>query len=165
VTADHDDPADVVGDTLQDYASRGVFRGFSRGRARGAKTSYRLTWHYDRTFELVLDRKRRTLRFPSLLSDLPDGRALYGELLGFLRSRLSQELPEHRRIDGARAKVRSYRRAGNMSLTLEVKDGDYEYGTRRLIRLVQEIFLDFLREGAGHEYLVESFDLGPDALS
>ncbi len=52
-----------------------------------------------------------------------------------------------------------------MSLTLEVKDRDYAYDGRKLIHLVHEIFLDFLREGPGHEYAVENFDLDPDSFS
>lgn len=165
MTASSTAPADVVGDTLQGYASRGVFRGLSRGRTRGAKTLYRLTWHYGHTFNLLVDQSRRTLRFPSLLTDVPDDDGVYTAFLAFLRSRRSQALPDHRRIDAAKARVRSYRRKGNVSLTLEVADGDYEYGTRKLVHLVQEIFLDFLREGPGHAYLVETFDLGPDAVS
>jgi len=164
MTAEKRPPADVVGDILSGYARRGVLRGFSRGATRGSKTSYRMTWHHDRAFDLVLDLSRRTLRFPSLLSNVPPGKALYGALTAFLRARQSQELPSHRRIDAGKALVRSYRRSGNLSLTLEVKDGDYGYGARKLIHLVQEIFLDFLREGAGYEYLVENFDLDPDSI-
>lgn len=159
-----DDPAEVVAELLEGYASRGVFRGVSRGRQRGSKCSYKVAWHHGRVFELELDQNRRTLRFPALLTGIPPGKELYPALAAFVLDRQSPDLPEHRRIDARRALVKSYRRLGNVSLTLEVVDGDYEYSTRKLIHLVQEIFLDFLREGPGYEYLVATFDLEPDLL-
>ena len=36
------------------------------------------------------------------------------------------------------------------------------YGTRKLIHLVHEIFLEFLAEGKYFEYQIEAFDLDPD---
>jgi hypothetical protein len=157
-------PAEAVTETLESYARKGVFRGFSRAPTRGARTIFRLAWHYDRVFDLELDLNRHTLRFPALLTEVPAGKVLYPALLSFVRARQSQELPEHRRIDVRRAQVKCYRRSGRVSLTVEVKDGDYQYAARKLIHLVQEIFLDFLREGPGYEYLVEAYGLDPDRL-
>jgi hypothetical protein len=46
------------------------------------------------------------------------------------------------------------------SLSMTLRDADYEYGIRRFIHLIQEIHLVFLTEH--YEYQVEAFDLDPD---
>jgi len=85
---------------------------------------------------------------------------MYRKLQDFLASRSSKKVPAHRRIDPKKAEVRCTNRRGNVSLTLRVLTGDYEYGARKLIHLVHEIFLEFL--GEYFEYQVEAFDLDPD---
>jgi len=51
-----------------------------------------------------------------------------------------------------------------VSLNLKVLDGDFVYGTQRLIALVQEIFVVFFTEGLGYEYLIDTFDLDLDDI-
>lgn len=143
---------------LQGYADRAVFRGFSRGPVRGGRTVFKITWHRDRLFELILDTRKRTLHFPHLLPEVPP--AMYQEFRRYLESRSSKTVPAHRRIDPKRATVRCANRRGNVSLTLQVLTGDYAYGTRKFIHLVHEIYLQFL--GEYFDYQVEAFDLDPD---
>jgi hypothetical protein len=156
--------SDVVRNVLQGYAGRGVFRGFSAGPVQGGKATFRMTWHYHRTFELVLDPRRHTLRFPRLLPDVTANSSLYRELKQFVHGRHDAALPEHRRIDRSRAEAKPAIRQGVVSLTMKDSDDDYEYATRKLIHLVQEIFLTFLANGSHLEYLVEAFDLDPDHM-
>jgi len=144
-----------VTEILQSYADRGVFRGFS---ANGS--TFRMVWHYDRTFEMRLDARRRTLRFPVLLPGVPAN--MYEEFRTYIASRHSAELPEHRRVDAARARLRCVNREGAVSLGITSLDGDLAYSTRKLIHTVHEIFLGFLRDGPYYEYLVEQFGLDPD---
>jgi hypothetical protein len=87
---------------------------------------------------------------------------MYRELKGFIKARHAAELPDHRRIDSRKAHVVAYNRGGNVTLSLRVINGDDEYGARKLIHLVHEIFLTFLLDGRYYEYLVENFDLDPD---
>ena len=101
------------------------------------------------------------MRFPLVLPDVPAGSRMYRDLKEFIKSRHSAELPDHRRIDTGKANVGCYVRSGNVSITLTVRSGDYEYGARKLINLVHEIFLVFLADGY-YEYMVEAFDLDPD---
>ena len=54
-----------------------------------------------------------------------------------------------------KARVHCRNRSGNVSLALTVKDGDYEYGTRKLIHMVHEIFLVFLSDGPYGDYMIE----------
>ena len=145
---------------LQGYADRAVFRGFSRGPVRGGRAVFRITWHRDRHFDLILDTRRRTLAFPLVLPMVPPRSAMYRKFQDFLKSRSTKDVPAHRRIDPKKAAVRCANRGGNISLTMRVLKSDYEYGARKLIHLVHEIYLDFLQEY--FDYQVEAFDLDPD---
>ncbi len=156
---------EVVAAALEGYARRGVFRGFSRAEpVRQGRAVFRLLWHRDRVFELVFDTRRNTMRFPLVLPNLPSDSEMYRELKGFVKSRQAAELIDHRRIDGRKARVSSDNRGGNVALTMRILDGDDEYGVRKFIHLVHEIFLTFLHDGRYYEYLVENFDLDPDRL-
>lgn len=155
-------PVEVVTRTLEDYASRGVFRGFGARPSRGSKATYRMMWHRDRMFELVFDPKAKSLRIPCVLPEVPADSSMYKELKAFVKSRQGEALPEHRRVDPARAEIKLFNRGGNVSLTLKVKDEDLEYGTRGLINVVHEIYLVFLYDGRYYDYMVETFDLDPD---
>jgi hypothetical protein len=154
---------EVVAETLEHYARRGVFRGFSRGPVKNGKAAFRMVWHRDRVFDLIFDANRGTMRFPLVLPDVPADSKMYLDLKEFIKARHSDELPDHRRIDRRKAQVGSYVRGGNVSLTLTVRNGDYQYGARKLINLVHEIFLVFLADGY-YEYMVEAFDLDPDRM-
>lgn len=155
-------PADTVGDALEGYAARGLFRGFARGPDRQGRTTYKMMWHHDRMFECILDQTKQSLRIPLLLPDVPADSSMYDAFKSYLKSRQSDELPDHRRIDKNRVQIRTYNRSGNVSITLKILDGDYEYGIRKLINLIHEIFLDFLSDGRYFDYLVEVLGLDPD---
>jgi hypothetical protein len=147
---------------LEGYASKGVFRGFSSGPVDKGKAAYRMVWHHDRRFDLLVDVARKTLRFPAVLPGIPRDSTIYRDLKAFLASRHSTELPAHRRIDPAKARLSSGNRSGTVSVTLTVKDGDFEYGARKLINTIHEIFLVFLTDGPYYQYLVEQLGLDPD---
>ena len=147
---------------LEDYAARGVFRGFSAGPAKDGRALFRMVWHHDRQFELVLDTREKTLRFPALLPAVAANSTMRRDLQNFIESRQSEEVPEHRRVDAARARLRIGNRRGDLSLTVRVNDGDFEYGVRKLIHTVHEIFLTFLVEGPYYEYMVEHLGLEED---
>jgi hypothetical protein len=53
---------EAVAATLEAYARRGVFRGFSpAGDVRQERAVFRLLWHRDRVFEFVFDARRNTI--------------------------------------------------------------------------------------------------------
>jgi len=103
------------------------------------------------------------MRFPLVLPDVPADSKMYSDLKAFIKSRQSGDVPEHRRIDTRKARVGCSVRRGNVSLTLSVRNGDYQYAAQRLINLVHEIFLVFLADGY-FDYMVEAFDLDPDKM-
>ncbi len=154
--------AQQVGDILQGYADRGVFRGFSRRESRGGKGSYRLLWHRDQVFELEFDPRRQTLRLACVLPSVPPRSTMYRAFRDWLRSRQDDALPDHRRCDRHKVSLRTYNRDGRVALTLGVLDGDLDYAVRTLLALVNEIYLDFLSSGLYFEWLVQTFGLDPD---
>lgn len=152
---------EAVASILEGYAQRGVFRGFSPAeKARQGKAVFRLLWHRDRIFEFVFDPSRNSMSFPSVLPNVPS--EMHRDLKRFIESRYSTDLPEHRRIDSDKAQINTSNRKGTVAINLLVLDGDDEYGVRKLIHLVHEIFLTFLLDGRYYEYMVDNFDLDPD---
>ena len=153
---------ELVTAILEGYAEKAVFRGFSAHAVRGGKATYRMIWHHDRPFELLLDVPKKTLRFPAVLPGVPVRSAMYRELKAFLKARQSDEIPEHRRVNPAKARLSAANQRGTVSLTVTVKDGDFDYATRKIIHVVHEIFLIFLEDGPYFEYMVEHLGLDPD---
>jgi hypothetical protein len=149
----------LVAEILQGYADRGVFRGFAKGPVRAGVTIFKILWHKDRGFDLRFDPAKRTMRFPIVLPDAPPD--LFREFQAFVNSQSDPDRPEHRRIDPKKARVSCALRAKNVSLTMTIRDRDYDYATRKLIALVHETYLSFLPDGH-FEYMIEAFNLDPD---
>ena len=146
-------PLSVVRESLQAYADRGVFRGFSESKTG----QFKFVWLIQHQMELSVDTAKHVLRFKQLLPGIPARSALYAELKSFIEQRHDRALPEHRRIERKRAEVSCANRGGFVSISLKVKNKQYAYGVNRLVNLVHELFL-FLRE-SHPEYLVENFDV------
>jgi hypothetical protein len=149
---------------LETYANRGVFRAFARGPVADGTARFKLLWHRDQSFDLYLSVARRELRFPVVLPGVPAGSDMYAAFRQFIQSTQHEELPAHRRIDANKARVRCANRSGNVSLALTVVDGDFDYGVRKLIQLVHEVYLGFLVDGPYLEYMVSAFQLDPDRM-
>lgn len=154
--------SDQVGDLLEEYASRGMFSGFSRQGVKAGKSEYRVLWHRRQLFQWVWDDAKQALRISCVLPAVPANSAMYRELKSWLKARQDEALPEHRRCDAGRVAIRTYNRGGDVALTLRSLDGDVEYLVRKLVSLVNEIYLDFLSSGLYFDWLVETFDLDPD---
>lgn len=146
----------LVAGILEEYAQRGVFRGFSRG-----KTRFKIVWHYDREVDLTLDERAKTLTFPALLPGIPAKSPMYREFKEFLESRHAPDLLEHRRIDPTKAQAGCRNSKGSVSVSLTVRTGGFEYATRKLVNLIDEIFKDFLFD-RHQDYLVEQHWLDLD---
>lgn len=153
--------AEVVGEVLQNYANRGVFRGFSRAAATGSTAVYKLLWHRNQSLDLILDVSRKTLRMPVMFPNVSPEMA--ADFRKFAESRFTS-VSEHRRIDFRKMRVRCSRRKGNLSITATVTGGDFAYATRKLVHLVHEAYLVFLNDGKYYDYLIETFDLDPDHM-
>jgi hypothetical protein len=144
---------------MEEYAQRGVFRGFSRQPARAGRLAFKMTWHRDLIFDLVADAEKKAITIPRVLPGVPAD--IYADFKRFLAAHHDAGLPDHRRIDTAKSRIRCANRRGCVSITVAVKDNDYEYALQRLIHLVHETFLIFLLDGAYRDYRVEQ--LGDDS--
>lgn len=149
--------ASQVGAVLQTYAERGVFRDYRASSSRNEVTHFDFGWLYGQPFSLSCDAKRRRLTMSDLLPAVQGDSMMYRELKEFLKGRADAEVPEHRRVDPRLATVAPRIRDGVVSLDLTLVEGDYEYGTRKLINLVHELFL-FLSEYWA-DYMWENFEL------
>ena len=153
-------PVETVASILENYASRGVFRGFSRGAAKSGKTAFKLLWHRDQMFDLIFDARNKTLRMPMVLPRVPA--PMSRGLKQFVAAQFSADLLEHRRIDRRKMTLLASNRHGNASLTVKIAGSNFEYATRKLIHLVHEIYLTFLNDGRYYDYMIEVFRLDPD---
>lgn len=142
-----------VRESLQAYADRGVFRGFSEIKSG----HFSFVWLIRHRMELRVDTTKHTLRFRQLLPGVPADSTMYAELKNFIRRRHDPELPDHRRIDRRRAEASCSNRGGFVSISLKVKSNQYAYGVNKIVNLVHELFLH-LRD-AHPEYLMENFDV------
>jgi len=153
-----------VAETLEGYAKRGVFHGFSRGPMAGGKAQFQISWHRGRVFELTFDANTGALRLPEVLTGVAAPGPMYQDFKAFVRSRQSDDLPEHRRIDRQKVQIRAYNRDKSILLVAKAKEGHVEYAVRKLVHLVNEIYLVFLADGNYFDYLVETFNLDPDRM-
>lgn len=151
------DPLDVVRRNLRLYADRGVFRCLTEVSPRDGKQSFTFVWLGNRRLEFDIDTKAALLTFKRLLPNVPPKSELYSELKQFLTGRHDRDLPKHRRIDAKRAEVGWVNRAGNVSITLKVKNMQYAYGFNRLVNLVHEIFVQL--NDSHPDYMCENFDI------
>jgi len=156
--------SEIVGDTLEHYAQRGFFRGYSRISESSGKALFRIRWHHEKFFDIQYDVKTNTIKFPVLLPEIPSDSDMYKSFKKFVKARQADTLPDHRRIEVSKAQVKTLNRKGNVTLSLKLLDDDIEYGAKKIVHLAHEVFMDFLMDGLYYDYLVDVFDLDPDAV-
>lgn len=154
--------ADLVTGILAGYASRGVFAGFRENKREARKVDFTIQWHFRRVFSIQLDEAKSSLTLIGLLPQVSAAPSLRRELAAYLRDYAAPERPAHRRIDPEKARVTCFVRSDSLSLRVAVQDGDFEYATRRLVHLVNELFLDFLRDARYVEYMVAYLGMNPE---
>jgi len=140
---------------LQAYADRGVFRGFRVEEGRGGRTDYFFTWLTRTPIQLRYDRSKRQLRFVDLLPRVSAYPGLAEALRRLVLEHQSTAVPEHRRIDGRRVKLATAVRAGQFSLTLQLRGAQEAYAVQRGVNLVHQLFL--LLQTNYPEYLIQCF--------
>jgi hypothetical protein len=150
------DTREVVRSTLEDYASRGVFSGFEEADRPGGKTVFRFIWLHDRHMELTLEPAKRVLRLDRILPGVKVGTPFAVDLKRLIESLRSDEVPEYRRVDPARAALTCSNRQDHLSVTIAVKRDHYEYAVNRMVNVAHELFV-YLRS-TWPEYLMEYFN-------
>ncbi len=149
-------PRETVLCCLQEYADRGIFRGFGASVDRNGNLECRFLWHAPEPHRLRFDPRRRAFVSVDLLPGIPYPSAMDRALRAYVAGRGSEDLPEHRRLDPAKANAGCRNRAGSVSIEVRCLDGDFEYATTRAVKLVNEVFLDFLA-GPYDGYMIEHF--------
>jgi hypothetical protein len=148
-------PLSAARDLMEDYAKRGVFRGVTMQQVRHGVAAFRVIWHHDRVFDLIVDTRKKRLLIPEVLPGVPPRSPLYKNFRAFVESHHATTLPDHRRIERSKVRVRCANRRGDVSLTMAVRDEDYAYALQRLVHLVHETFLIFITDGPYRDYLAE----------
>jgi len=151
---------DQVNSLLEGYAKRGVFRGFSRQPAPDGAAAFKLVWFHNCVFDLIVDTRKKTISIPVVLPRVPAD--IYENFKAFVHSHHDESLPEHRRTDKTKARLRCAKNHGNASIGLMVRDGDYVYALQRLINMVHETFVIFLLDGRYRDYVVEQLGANPE---
>jgi hypothetical protein len=131
---------DAITHTLQQYADRGVFRGFSVTRRPSGRCVYRFTWLTRRPTTIDYDAPARALTFRRLLPAVRS-RPMIDALNAIVADRASRELPSHKRLDRRKAILASSVRGGDWSLKATIRGRNDEYTTRLALNLVNELFL------------------------
>jgi hypothetical protein len=148
---------DNVRKNLRVYADRGIFRSLNEVAPRNGKQSFTFGWVGNRPLEFDIDTEASVLTFKRLLPNVASNSELYSDLKRFLKARCNTDLPGHRRIDAKRAELGWVNRAGNVSITLKVKNNQYAYGLNRLVNLVHEIFVELNDQHP--DYMCANFDV------
>ena len=114
------DSLGVVREKLRWYADRGVFRGFSEYKTKSGLPAFRFLWLSNQPMELTVDTDRNVLAFQRVLPGVQARSDMDPRLKTFVAERHDEEVPEHRRVDRARAEARCSNRSQHVSVSLAV---------------------------------------------
>ena len=149
---------------LRGYVERGVFRSLSTGERSAGRVVFTIVWHHGRQFRFVADWRACAVSFPELLPPTTGHPTMTRELRTFLRQFESTAVPAHRRIDPKKGRLRVASRQSGVSVSLSVNAGQWEYCSRKLVHLAQEVYLVFLPDGPYEAYRIDQLGLDPDAV-
>lgn len=150
----------TVTSTLQSYAERGVFRGFSVEERPAGRLEYRFTWLTRRPMTARFDPKTSALTFASLFPDVDPRSRMVAELRALVAERSSRNLPDHKRLDRRRVTIACSVRRGHLSLSIGVRGGHHGYAVRKALNLINELFL-VLHE-TYPDYLIQHFGVSAE---
>ena len=142
------------------YAQRSVFRSYSQLPAHDGALAFKVTWHGDLEFDILVDAVSKTISITRVLPGVTAD--IYTDFKKFVAAHREAGLPDHRRIEPGKASIRCANHNGRVSLTMIARDDDYEYALQRLIHLVHETFLIFLTNGKYRDYKIARLGADPD---
>ena len=137
-----------------------MFRGFRATPGPRGRVEYQFTWLFRRPMRAVFDSRRGVLTFAALFPGAGASKAMSRNLKALVGARAKNDQPAHKRIDARRARVSSAIRNGDLSLAIEIRGGNHQYAVRRLLNLINELFLSLHDEYP--EYLIERFGLSAE---
>ena len=104
-----------------------------------------------------IDRRGR-LTFPALLPQASP--AIVAELKAMVAARSTHAVPDHKRIDARRARLTCAVRNRDFSLSVQLRGRNHEYGVRKTLNLVNEMFVAL--HDRHPEYLVQHFGISQE---
>lgn len=146
---------------LEDYAARGVFR-VAAERSKGNSECYRIVWFREQEMRLEIDARHHKISLSNVLPAIVPRSRLDRQLRAWLRQREALDLPAHRRLDPDEFQLKFGQRDGVMMLSLTSTAADLVPATRKLVALVNELYLDFLGAAERFDWIQEAFELDPD---
>jgi hypothetical protein len=153
--------ATPIGQLLEDYAARGVFR-VAADRPKNNRDCYQIVWFREQEMQLEIDARHRKISLINVLPTIVPRSRLDRQLRSWLRQREAADLPAHRRLDPDVFQLKFGQRDGVMVLSLTSTGADLLPATRKLVELVNELYLDFLGAAERFDWIQEAFELDPD---
>lgn len=154
--------ASSVGALVEEYVARGVFGSAARPSSRRGVEVFRIVWFRGQQMDLTVDTRRARATLHPVLPPVAPRSRFDRSLRAWLRSRQAAALPAHRRLDPGELQVSLRNAGGDMRLSLVSRAGDSALAVRRLLQLVNELYLGFLAAPECYDWIVEAFDLDPD---
>ena len=133
-----------------------MFRGFRAIAGSRARIEYQFLWLTKRPTHAVFDPRAKTLSFPALFPGL----SAPADLKRIVDGRTSRTVPAHKRIDARRARLTCRMRAGDFSLSVQIRGRHADYGVSHVLNVINELHLA-LHE-AHPEYLIERFGVSAE---
>jgi hypothetical protein len=150
----------AVRECLKAYADRGVFRGYTERPGRLGRIVFRFSWLARSPYELQYEPRTGTFVFLNALPNVPARTPIARDLKAFVKGRSDDSLPEHRRVDPARASVSAFVQRGDMRLRVVARRGHHPYAANRVVNLMHEVYLHL--HSYHPEYLWENYDVSQD---
>jgi hypothetical protein len=157
---EEEDGVGAVRRCLKAYADRGVFRGYSERPARLGRVVFRFSWLARDPYDLQYEARTGTFVFLNALPNVAARTPIARALKTFVNGRSAESLPEHRRVDPARATVSAFVRRGELRLKVVALRGHHVYAANRVVNLMHEVYLHL--HSYYPEYLWENYDVSQD---
>ncbi len=141
---------------LKEYADRGVFQGFYEKKHGAGRSEFQFQWFHEKPMVILCTDKDQSLMLKDWLPNISSRSKIYSELKTFLAERYSLDLPEHRRVDRKSAEVKCTNEKGKVSIILKAKKSQYEYGVKKLLDLINEVY--FFLKVAHSDYIWANFE-------
>ncbi|MEK7346446.1 MAG: hypothetical protein AAB176_12215 [Pseudomonadota bacterium] len=152
-----------VRELIEDHAARGVFRFSPQPSDKIGSERYRIVWFRGQTMQLDVDSRHGRATLCGFLPPVSPRTKLDRELRAWLKSHESHERPAHRRRDPTQFKTVLRNADSVMRVSITSTEGNPVQATRKLLQLVNELYLEFLADASRYNWIVETFDLDPDS--
>ena len=104
------------------------------------------------------DARTNTLRFPELLPAINKTAAT--DMTAVIAARSGREVPDHKRLDGRRARFCGGLRKSAFWLAAEVRGSNHDYAVKMALNLINEMFVTLQERHP--DYLIAEFGMSAE---